>query len=508
MALTPRLDLRQSQTLVMTPQLQQAIKLLQLSNMELAVYVEQQVEQNPLLERDDAGVPVGEEGGAPAPAEAEADTNALRGLDRALSDTESRMSEVGASGEDLGFETGDVTPARDPADSALAFEAFGDWGRGDGGFDDGLDSLQDRLSTATTLRDHLTRQMAVDLPDPAQQVIGTQLIEMLDDAGYLIGDLAEVATTFGCDVSAVEEVLSRLQQFDPPGIFARSLAECLALQLRDREELDGAMRALLANLDLVALGDTEALAKACDVSRKDIIDMLSEIRSLNPKPGLAFDSAIAAPVTPDVIMRPQPGGGWLIELNTDTLPRVLVNNQYYARINSAAKSADDKRYINDCFQSANWLAKSLHQRATTILKVATEIVRQQEAFFVGGIRYLKPLILKDIAEAVGLHESTISRVTSNKYMATPRGILELKYFFGRAIGGQADSVPQSSEWIRHRIKGLIDAEPEHDVLSDDTIVTLLGREGIQIARRTVAKYRDAMGVPSSAQRRRMKRIRA
>ncbi|TVR78420.1 MAG: RNA polymerase sigma-54 factor [Rhodospirillales bacterium] len=507
MALTPRLDLRQSQTLVMTPQLQQAIKLLQLSNMELATYVEQQVEENPLLERDDAAPDSPEETGLAA--STESDSESVRGVDRALSDTEAQMSEPVLNADDNNFETGDVPPAQDALDRDLAFESFGEWGRGDGGgADDTLDRVQDRLSAETTLREHLSRQMAVDLPDPAQQIIGAQLIEMLDDAGYLSGDLAELAATLGCGVDAVEAVLARLQQFDPPGIFARSLAECLALQLRDREELDGAMRALLANLDLVAMGDIEGLAEACSVSRDDIVAMLAEIRSLNPKPALAFDSAVAPPVTPDVIMRRQGGGGWLIELNTDTLPRVLVNQHYYARINSAAKSIEDKRYINDCFQSANWLARSLHQRATTILKVATEIVRQQEAFFNGGIRYLKPLILRDIAEAVELHESTVSRVTANKFMATPRGILELKYFFGRGIGPPGDANPQSSAWVRHRIKALIDAEPDNDVLSDDSIVTLLEREGISIARRTVAKYRDAMGVPSSAQRRRMKRVRA
>lgn len=232
--------------------------------------------------------------------------------------------------------------------------------------------------------------------------------------------------------------------------------------------------------------------------------MVTEIRTLNPKPALAFDDTVAQPVTPDVIMRAQPGGGWLVELNSETLPRVLVNNHYYAQVSRSLRNREEKQYVNECLHSANWLVKSLHQRATTILRVATEIVRQQQAFFTSGVQSLRPLILRDIADAIGMHESTVSRVTSNKFVATPRGIFELKYFFTHAIGSANGGDLHSAESVRHRLKSLIDAEEPHAVLSDDALAEILQKEGIDIARRTVAKYREAMRIPSSVQRRRQK----
>ncbi len=355
-----------------------------------------------------------------------------------------------------------------------------------------------------SLRQHLTSQLSLTLNDPVDRLIGVHLIDMVDEAGYLVDDLAPVAALLDCGVERVEAALAKLQQFDPAGIFARSLAECLALQLRDRDRLDPAMQTLLDNLDLVAKRDLGGLMAACGVDADDIADMMAEIRALNPKPALEFDQVAAEPITPDVLMRPQRGGGWIIELNSDTLPRVLVNNHYHTQIRRAARSREDKQYISECFQSANWLVKSLHQRATTILKVATEIVRQQDGFFAKGVQYLRPLVLRDIAEAIEMHESTVSRVTSNKYMATPRGIYELKYFFTPAISSSAGGEAHSSVSVRHRVKALIDAESPRQPLSDDKIVALLGKEGIGIARRTVAKYREAMRIPSSVQRRRAK----
>jgi RNA polymerase sigma-54 factor len=303
----------------------------------------------------------------------------------------------------------------------------------------------------------------------------------------------------------VEAALERFQQFDPPGIFARNLAECLSLQLRERDRLDSVMRTFLDNLDLLAKRDLMGLSKICGVDTEDIVDMAAEIRELDPKPALVFDQTIAQPITPDVLMRPQPGGGWIIELNPDTLPRVLVNNTYHARISHATRCKEDRQYINECFHSANWLVKSLHQRATTILRVSTEIVRQQDGFFANGVQSLKPLVLRDIAEVIDMHESTVSRVTSNKFIATPRGIFELKYFFTPAIASSSGGTSHSAEAVRHRIKALIDAEPAEKILSDDGIVSMLNKEGIDIARRTVAKYRESLGIPSSVQRRREKR---
>ena len=317
-----------------------------------------------------------------------------------------------------------------------------------------------------------------------------------------------MAQQLGCGIDRVEGVLARLQEFDPAGVFARDLKECLALQLRDRNRLDRAMQALLDNLELLANGSADdddlALVRICGVDAADMAGMIRQIQSLDPKPGHAFDPPLAPPVVPDILMRAHRKGGWVVELNAETLPRVLVNNRYYARVRQATRSKTYKDYLTERLHAAKWLVEALHERATTILKVAAEIVRQQDAFFRQGVLSLRPLILRDIADAVGRHESTISRVTSNKYMATPRGLYELKYFFTTAIPASGGSGAHSAEAVRHRIRELIDSEPPDGPLSDGRIVELLSDEGIDIARRTVAKYRAAMRIPTSDKRRRIK----
>ena len=480
MALSQRLDLRQTQALVMTPQLQQAIKLLQLSNLELSAFIESEIEQNPLLERDDA----------PTDGAAEAAASEEPAAPAADEDAEERWREAaGSDGE------GNLDLAGDPAAWRLpASSGAGGTGQGE------LPGLDQTLSRPLTLREHLLAQLSLDIVDPVDRVIGTHLIEMIDDAGYLQGDLADVAERLDCDVARVRATLATLQHFDPPGVFARDLQECLTLQLKDRDRFDPAMQALVANLPLLAGRDAAALRQLCGVDAEDLAEMVAELRALNPKPGLAFDTTSAQPIVPDVMVRPQ-GAGWAVELNNDTLPRVLVNNRYYAEITGAARSKAEKDYLVDRYQQANWLAKALHQRATTILKVSSEIVRQQDGFFRHGVRHLRPLVLRDIAEAISMHESTVSRVTSGKYMATPRGIYELKYFFTAAIATTSGGAALSAEAVRFRIKALIEAEAQ-DVLSDDRIVEILLAEGIDIARRIVAKYREAMHIPSSVQRRR------
>ncbi len=313
-------------------------------------------------------------------------------------------------------------------------------------------NFEDLLAGGTSLREVLSGQLAVDIDDPAERLIGHYLIDLLDDTGYLSADLAGAAEALGCSLAQVEATLAKLQTFEPAGIFARSLAECLGLQLEDRGRLDEPMQALLDHLDLLARRDWAGLARVCGVGHDQILKMAAEIRTLSPKPALAFDHVVSQPVVPDVMMRPQPNGGWVVELNSETLPRVLVNNQYYVRLNKSARSREDKQYIAECMQTANWLVKSLHQRATTILKVSAEIIRQQEGFFINGVHGLRPLILRDIAEAISMHESTVSRVTSNKFMATPRGIFELKYFFTHAVGGSRGGDIHSAESVRHHIK--------------------------------------------------------
>jgi RNA polymerase sigma-54 factor len=501
MALSPRLDIRQTQALVMTPQLQQAIKLLQLSNLELTAFVDQELERNPLLEREDGDRMDGGDS-APDPEAADPREQPEAPTEAPLLDGMTETS--AADGMDVDY---DNLFNNDSAADSLDGEAFGQWSRTGGSlsFEDGESNLEQTLAGEASLRDHLVAQLNVDVPNPADRLIGLHLIEMLDECGYLIGDLAELAERLGCPLAAVEGVLKRVQRFDPVGVFARSLKECLALQLAERDRLDPAMAALLDNLEMLGRRDLAGLMKVCGVDAEDLADMIGEIKNLDPKPALRFDTAVAQPVTPDVLMRRAQDGTWLVELNSDTLPRVLVNARYYAKVAAGTRSKDEKTYLSERFQSANWLVKSLHQRATTILKVASELVRQQDAFFRHGVQHLRPLVLRDIAGAIGMHESTVSRVTSNKYIATPRGIYELKYFFTQAIGSNDGGDAHSAEAVRHRIKSLIDAEGKA-VLSDDRIVEILKSEGIDIARRTVAKYREGMNIPSSVQRRREKAL--
>jgi RNA polymerase sigma-54 factor len=499
MALTQKLQLRQSHALVMTPQLMQAIKLLQLSNLDLVGYVESELERNPLLERTGEGEAEAE---PPLPdQEAAAD-------DRPQADwTEGSFAAGGEAQADR--PDGEVNDADDaeavaPRANSDVAASYTDW-TGAGRQGDGEYNLEAFVSAERTLADHLAEQLVLAVVDPARRLIGQYLIDLVDEAGYLTGDLAQVSDKLGAPRSDVEATLATLQTFDPPGVCARSLTECLSIQLRERNRFDPAMQALVAHLDLLAKRDIPGLKKACGVSEEDLIDMIGEIRHLNPKPGLAFGTTLVQPIVPDVFVRPGADGGFVVELNSETLPKVLVNQSYYSQVARTARNDKEKTYLADCLQTATWLIRALDQRARTILKVSTEIVRQQDAFFAHGVQHLRPLNLKTVADAIAMHESTVSRVTANKYMATSRGIFELKYFFTSAIAAADGSEAHSAEAVRHRIKQLIDAENPRAVLSDDTIVERLRSAGIEIARRTVAKYREAMRIPSSVQRRREKR---
>jgi RNA polymerase sigma-54 factor len=503
MALSQRLQFRQSQALVMTPQLMQAIKLLQLSNLDLATYVEGELERNPLLERDsEAGGP-GEPASPQAEAVPEGDAEAGDWMGTDLETSRTAMEAQLGTGLDNVFpeDSGQTTPRG----GTEAPPPTSEWaGTGSGGAEHGDYNLEAFVSAETTLADHLAEQLSMAVTDPARRMIGQYLIDMVDEAGYLAGDLQAVAQKLGAPMAEVEAVLAILQGFDPAGVCARNLNECLALQLRERDRFDPAMRTLVENLPMLANRQLAALKKICGVDDEDLADMIGEIRRLNPKPGLALGSAMVQPIIPDVFVRPGPDGGWLVELNSETLPKVLVNQSYYAKVSKTARADGEKSYLADCLQTATWLVRALDQRARTILKVSSEIVRQQDSFFALGVQYLRPLNLKTVADAISMHESTVSRVTANKYMATSRGIFELKYFFTSSILSSDGGEAHSAEAVRDRIRRLIDAEDARDVLSDGTIVEKLREAGIDIARRTVAKYREAMRIPSSVQRRRAK----
>ena len=506
MALIPKLELKQGQALVMTPQLQQAIKLLQLSNMELAAYVEQELEKNPLLEREEA-----DPDGTPPSNSDESDPSseaAEQSLQTDASEartTDSAMSEPGSQsepGDD--FDQFDNEPAVDPKANEPGLVDWTNVGSGKTIDLDGLD-YDATLSRERTLHDHLSDQLAIAAKRETERLIGGYLIDLIDDSGYLGGDLLSAAERLGADVSEVLDCLKMIQSFEPAGVGARDLKECLTIQLTERNRFDPAMQTLIENIELLAKHDLAGLKRICQVDQEDLAEMIAEIRELNPKPGLAFGFQPVQPVVPDIYVTAAPDGGWKVELNSETLPRVLVNSQYYAEVSRTANRDDDKAYLSECMANANWLVKSLDQRARTILKVATEIVRQQDGFFAYGVRRLRPLNLRVIAEAISMHESTVSRVTANKYMSTPRGVYELKYFFTAAIGSSAGGEAHSAEFVRHQIRELIDKEAPDAILSDDRIVEILNEEGIEIARRTVAKYREALRIPSSVQRRRLKR---
>jgi len=491
LALGARLEIRQGQGLVITPQLQQAIKLLQLSNLELEAFVEAELERNPLLARDESDGPAeaGPDAAEPVAGEAAADSEARAELDTAYDEV--------SPGERA---TGDAPEPAGDAGGAV------DWSRaGQGGsFDPAPEDMEGMLRREQTLAEHLHDQLAVAGLDSAEAAIASVLIDGVDEGGYLRLELDELAVRLGCPLQRVEQVLAVIHGFEPTGVGARDLRECLMLQLKERNRFDPAMGALLDNLQLLARRDFAALKRACEVDDEDLREMIAELKALTPRPGAAFGGEPVQPVTPDVFVREGAGGLWHVELNGETLPRLLVDQRYHARVASGARSDQEKTFVSDCMAQASWLVKSLDQRAKTILKVSSEIVRQQDAFLAYGVEHLRPLNLKTVAEAIGMHESTVSRVTSNKYIGTPRGVFEMKFFFTSAIQATEGGEAHSAESVRHRIRQLIDAEAsERDVHSDDRIVEILKEAGVDIARRTVAKYREAMRIPSSVERRRL-----
>ena len=500
MALAPRLDLRQSQSLVMTPQLQQAIKLLALSNLELEAFIGGELERNPLLEAGDVVAQATPE--RPEPIEGAEpvsgpDASADMLIDRGAGEADAPLD------VDYGAETFIDDGPGDAVTAALAGGgSSSDWmSGGAGGSEEGPD-FDSFAAPEIGLHEHLMQQAGAVLSG-MPLVIAAQLIGQIDDAGYLEANLLETAYRLGVALADVEAVLATIHTFDPAGVGARSLAECIAIQAREVDRYDPAMATLIDNLDLLARGQIPHLRRICGVDEEDMADMIRELRTYDPKPGLQYGGDRPAAVVPDVFVTPA-GKGWAIEINGATLPRLLVNRRYHAQLSGGARDKAAKAWISDCMASANWLIKALDQRQRTILKVTEEIVRRQDGFFRHGVTHLRPLTLKAIADEVSLHESTISRVTSNKYLSCPRGTFELKYFFTSAIQSADGGEAASAEAVKSHIRQLISEEKPNAILSDDTLVDLLREKGFDIARRTVAKYREAIGLGSSVQRRRQK----
>ncbi|MEM7211999.1 MAG: RNA polymerase factor sigma-54 [Pseudomonadota bacterium] len=501
MSIGLRLDLRQTQQLVMTPQLQQAIKLLQMSHSELSGFIDSEIEKNPLLklEVSTPDAPDGPGEAAAGTLDASAPSDALPEMTPETLATDSGADDVGlmTATYDTGTENLHDTS---PSDGPDPFQRTAP-GVGSASGDSEGRTLEERLVNRQGLREHLHAQLGQISAPAAELLLAGMMVDDLDEHGYLRTELAVFADRVAADPDTTHAALSLLQSCEPTGVGARSLGECLALQLREQNRFDPVIAMLLDNLDLVAKGELRKLKRICDVGESELIEMIQEIRHLNPRPCADFDVSDPETVIPDLLLRATEFGGWMVELNPETLPRVLIDQSYAAEVGKGC--VETRNYLTECHASANWLVRSLDQRARTIVKIASEVVRQQESFFREGIQGLRPMNLKDVAEAVGMHESTASRVTSNKYIETDRGIFELKFFFSNGIGSSQGS-DVAAEAVRHRIRAMVDGEASDAILSDDAIVAALSRDGIQIARRTVAKYRKSLNIASSSQRRRQK----
>ncbi|MDE1895536.1 MAG: RNA polymerase factor sigma-54 [Rhodospirillales bacterium] len=486
----PRLDLRQSQSLVMTPQLRQAIQLLQFSNLEASAFIEDELLKNPLLECESGGETV-------TAIETRAEALAIIPDDPASIAAAGMMPDSATTSLDL-----DTSNVYDAGTNADGYGSAGLSGEGED-----WNPLEALGAERPCLREHLEQQARLAFAGREDLTIARAMIVALDPAGRL-GDAPEMlASALGVELPRFEAVRAIMMRFDPVGVFATSLAECLAVQLAEQNRLDPAMQALLDNLELLARREMRALLDICGVDSADLTDMIAELKRLDPKPGAKFDSEPLRPLIPDVLMRPAPatengGADWLLEINPETMPRLLIRRGFHAKLVASANK-ETKSFLSEQLQGANWLVKALEARAQTILRVSAEIVRRQDGFFRHGISHLRPLTLRDIAAEVELHESTVSRVTSNKSIATPRGIFELKFFFTTALAG-ANGETHSAGTVRHRVAQIIGAENSKNILSDDAVAAILQKEGIDIARRTVAKYREALCIPGSAQRRREK----
>ena len=496
MALAPRLDLRQSQSLVMTPQLQQAIKLLALSNLELETYIADELEKNPLLDTGEISI-------------------------ESRDDTAELLIEPGAQGSDEILSAG-------PAEAEQSLDMGGDADRfagtsiadSDGALDGSLSlngasgssngatgeapDFENMLAAERTLAEYLMEQAGAILSG-IDLFIAQHIIDQIDECGYLQADLLEVAHRLGVDLVDVKRIVAEVQTLDPIGVGARDLSECIALQAKEADRYDPPMAKLIDNLDLLGKGALTQLKRICAVDDEDLMDMIAELRAYDPKPGCKIGGSSVQTVVPDIFVAER-SGIWAIEINNATLPKVLINRSYYTELKDGAQDKASKDWLNECLADASWLVKALDQRQRTIVKVATEIVKQQEKFFHRGVEYLRPLTLRNVADAIEMHESTVSRVTSNKYLSCSRGTFELKYFFTSGIASSTGGEAASAEAVKSHIKALIDGEDSKKILSDDKLVVLLQDKGFDIARRTVAKYREALGLGSSVQRRRQKAL--
>ena len=478
MALIPKLEIKQTTSLKLTPQLRQAINLLQMSNLELDNFIEQELTSNPILEREDDY----------------------------LSTTEETPNEASVSDEEFANDIDEQNTFDDFGSDTEGYNTYenSDWSdycqhKSHRQSDDDFDYIRDRLSSQKSLYDTIKEQIDLYFLQPKDKFIALILMQHLDNSGYFTANIEKLAEKLKASPQHLQNILNKMKNFEPSGIFAQNLAECIKIQLQDKELLTPQLEILLNNLPLLAERRTAELCKLCSCSPEQLTSMIKIIRQTNPKPAADWHTEANRNIIPDVLVRRNRTGEYQVELNPITLPRLLVNHRYYSDMK---QNRNASRYLKENMNRATFLIKAMHSRATTILRIAEEIILRQYHFFENGINHLKPMTIKDLAETLSLSESTISRASSNKYMETPIGMFEFKYFFSNAAGNYLGADDISTTTIKHRIKNLIDNEAPDHILSDEKIVELLENDGTKIARRTVAKYREAMGIPTSAERKR------
>jgi RNA polymerase sigma-54 factor len=464
------LKITHQQSLIMTHSLQLAIKILQLSSHELNEYVAEEVEKNPLL--TDSKTDLIEENPSQNEVTEEYEEDGVE----TLNDDQVKDSEIDWQ-----------TPERNSNNKSTNDH-----------------NLYEMMAVSPTLKEHAIEQIYLNIANPDKRKIALHITDLLDENGYISNELENLALTLGYSITIMEEVLALLQEISPAGVFARSLSECLSIQLREKQQLTPAFEILLDNLELLAKGEFVLLQKKCATTRENLIKMITELRTLNPKPGNTFQPELIGYIQPDVFLYQDNNNKWVVELNNDILPKVLIDRHYYALVKKQVTCKEGQKYLSEQLTTANSLVKALDQRAKTVLMVAREIAALQQDFFEKGIMFLKPLTLKAVSESLNMHESTISRVTSNKYISSPQGLFEMKYFFSSSLINRTADEECSSKTVKHLIKELINNEQPNRVLSDEKIVELLRIKGFEIARRTVAKYRESLNIPTSAKRKKEK----
>ena len=485
MQLGQQIKMRQSQSLVMTPQLQQAIKLLQMTNLELCQYLENQQAENPFLEID-------------------TNTQESQNDDYQTQDETSNLSDDMQSGKSISedpssnqdyenrYETElNERPKLDspsPISKNTSTEDFDDY-------------ISNLASRPETLKEHVRKQISLELKESKDLLIASVLTDYLEPTGWLTTKIEEIANEINCHVDEVNGVLVKLQKLEPAGVFAKNLSECLKLQLEEKSLLSEGIKVLLDNLDLLAKGEIKQLIKITNFTQEEISQSIALIRSLNPKPGETFLYDETIQNSPDVIVT-KGRNGWVVELNKSTLPAVVIDENYISKMTLKKQDSNSSSYVADTIASARWLKRSVEQRNSTTLTIASAIIAQQEDFLKNGLSHLKPMVLRDIASNVGMHESTVSRVTTGLTIETPRGCFAMKYFFSVSLNSAENGESHAATAVRVAIKKLISEEPAKKPLSDEAIAIIMKKDGIDLARRTVAKYREIMKIPSSAQRRR------